>query len=120
MIVLACCCLNGWCLNEFPPIPLRGNDTTVVVRVDLIRKANVKLIEHRHCADIIATKDTIIKLEHIKYATMDSLYRAAYRDCYNRAKVLEREAAKAKSRNKVLGGATIGSIAILVLTLLIK
>lgn len=118
-IALAWSCLNGWSQNDSIH-PLRGNDTVVTVRIDLIRKANIKLIEHRHCPEIIATKDTIINLERMKYTTMDSIYRAAYRDAYVRTQVLEKQIAKTKRRNKILGGTTIGSVAIVVLTLLLK
>lgn len=112
-------CLNGWCQsNQF--IPLRGKDTIVNVRIDLIRRANVKLIEHRHCVDIISTKDTIINLERNKFAIMDSIYRVNYINCYNNIKSLEREVSKVKRRNKILGGTVVGSIAIVVLTLLVK
>lgn len=112
-------CLNGWCQNDSIH-PLRGDTTKVTISIDLIRKANIKLIEHSHCPEIIAAKDDVVGLERMKYATMDSLYKAAYSDCYNKAKALEKQVAKTKRRNKILGGTTIGSVAIVVLTLLLK
>ena len=106
MTVLVWSCLNGWCQTESPH-PLRGNDTIVNVRIDLIRKANVKLIEHKHCPDIINAKDTIIKFERLS-------------KCYNNVQILQKQINSIKRRNKILGGTAIGSIAVLVLTLLIK
>ena len=119
MTVLVWSCLNGWCQTESPH-PLRGNDTIVNVRIDLIRKANVKLIEHKHCPDIISAKDTIIRLERLKYHTLDSIYNAELVKCYNNVQVLQKQVNSTKRRNKILGGATIGSVAIVVLTLLLK
>lgn len=119
MIVLVWSCLNGWCQTESPH-PLRGNDTIVNVRIDLIRKANVKLIEHKHCPGIINAKDTIIKLERLKYNTLDSLYKVELSKYYNNAQILQKQINSTKRRNKILGGTAISSIAVLVLTLLIK
>lgn len=119
MTMLVWNCLNVWSQTDSLH-PLRGADTIVNVRIDLIRKANAKLIEHKYCHEIIATKDTIIDLERNKFAVMDSLYRANYINCYNNVKALEREVSKVKRRNKILGGTAIGSIAIVVLTLLVK
>lgn len=110
---------SGWSQNDSMH-PLRGKDTIVNVRIDLIRKANVKLIEHKHCPEIIAAKDTIINLERIKYFKMDSVYRVAYNDCYNNVCILEKQLSKTKRTNKILGGTVVGSVAIVVLTLLIK
>lgn len=119
MTVLVWSCLNGWCQTESPH-PLRGNDTIVNVRIDLIRKANVKLIEHKHCPDIINAKDTIIKLERLKYNTLDSLYKVELSKYYNNVQILQKQINSTKRRNKILGGTAVGSIAVLVLTLLIK
>lgn len=112
-------CLSGWSQNDSIH-PLRGKDTLVNVRIDLIRKANIKLIEHKHCPEIIAAKDTIINLERIKYFKLDSMYRAAYNDCYNNVRALEKQVSKTKRRNKILGGTVVGSVAIVVLSLLLK
>lgn len=119
MTVLVWNCLNGWCQTESPH-PLRGNDIIVNVRIDLIRKANVKLIEHKHCPDIINAKDTIIKLERLKYNTLDSLYKVELSKYYNNVQILQKQINSTKRRNKILGGTAVGSIAVLVLTLLIK
>ena len=100
--------------------PLWGDTTKVIVSIDLIRKANIKLIEHRHCPDIINAKDTIIRLERLKYHTLDSIYNAELAKCYNNVQVLQKQVNSTKRRNKILGGATIGSVAIVVLTLLLK
>lgn len=112
-------CSSGWSQNDSVH-PLRGNDTVVNVRIDLIRRANIKLIEHKHCPEIIAAKDTIINLERIKYFKLDSMYRAAYNDCYNNVRALEKQVSKTKRRNKILGGTVVGSVAIVVLSLLLK
>lgn len=119
MTVLVWNCLSGWSQSSSSH-PLRGNDTLVTVRIDLIRKANVKLIEHKHCPDIISTKDSIIRLERLKYSTIDSLYKASYVNCYNNVRALERQVTKTKRRNKILGGTVGCSIAIVVLSLLLK
>lgn len=118
-MVLAWSYSSAYCQNN-SLIPLRGNDTIVNVRIDLIRKANVKLIEHKYCPNIIATKDSIIKLERLKYSTIDSLYKANYVNCYNNVRTLEKQVAKTKRRNKILGGTVGCSIAIVVLSLLLK
>lgn len=103
MIVLLLTYLNGWCWNDSLHL-LRGDSTKVNIDIDLIRKANVKLIEHKHCSNIIATKDTIIALERLKYATMDSIYKVNYAICYDNVRLLERQVAKSKRKNKILGG----------------
>lgn len=54
--------------------PLRGDSATVTVPLSLIKQANNKLIEHKYCPIIIANKDSIIKLERLKYDIADSLY----------------------------------------------
>lgn len=119
MIVLVWNCLNSWSQSSSLH-PLRGNDTIVNVRIDLIRKANVKLIEHKYCPNIMATKDSIIKLERLKYFTIDSLYKANYVNCYNNVHALEKQVSKTKRRNKILGGTAVCSVAIVVLSLLLK
>lgn len=78
------------------------------------------MIEHKHCPDIINAKDTIIKFERLKYNTLDSLYKVELSKCYNNVQVLQKQVNSTKRRNKILGGATIGSVAIVVLTLLLK
>lgn len=119
VIALLLSCSSGWCQNDATH-PLRGDTTKVIVSIDLIRKANVKLIEHKHCPDIISAKDTIIRLERLKYHTLDSIYNAELIKCYNNVQVLQKQVNSTKRRNKILGGATIGSVAIVVLTLLLK
>lgn len=54
--------------------PLRGDSATVTVPLSLIKQANNKLIEHKYCPIIIANKDSIIRLERLKYDIADSLY----------------------------------------------
>lgn len=119
VITLLLSCSSGWCQSDASQ-PLRGDTTKVTVSIDLIRKANVKLIEHKHCPDIINAKDTIIRLERLKYHTLDSIYNAELVKCYNNVQVLQKQVNSTKRRNKILGGATIGSVAIVVLTLLLK
>lgn len=119
MTVLVWNCLNGWCQSDATH-PLRGDTTKVIVSIDLIRKANVKLIEHKHCPDIINAKDTIIRLERLKYHTLDSLYKVELSKYYNNVQMLQKQINSTKRRNKILGGTAIGSIAIVVLTLLLK
>jgi hypothetical protein len=119
VIALLLSCSSGWCQSDATH-SLRGDTTKVIVSIDLIRKANIKLIEHRHCPDIINAKDTIIRLERLKYHTLDSIYNAELAKCYNNVQVLQKQVNSTKRRNKILGGATIGSVAIVVLTLLLK
>ena len=119
VIALLLSCSSGWCQSDATH-PLRGDTTKVTVSIDLIRKANVKLIEHKHCPDIINAKDTIIKFERLKYNTLDSLYKVELSKCYNNVQILQKQINSTKRRNKILGGTAIGSIAVLVLTLLIK
>ena len=119
VIVLLSNSLRSWSQNDTIH-PLRGNDTIVTIGIDYIRKANVKLIEHKHCPEIIAVKDTIIKLERLKYNIMDSVYKAEYKKCYGALQQVNKDLTKTKKRNKILGGVTVGSVALTVLVLLLK
>lgn len=99
---------------------LRGNDTTVTVPLELIRKANNKLIEHKYCPIIIANKDSIINLERTKYNIADSLYRDRLIIMNQNIQRLNDDIARSNKRAKIWAGSTIGILSLFVLYVLIK
>lgn len=119
MIVLLFGYLQSWCQND-SIYPLRGKSHDVTINIDYIRKANIKLIEHKYCDTIINIKDDIIKDEQNKYLTLDSLYKVQYNKYIISNKDLNIKLEKSKKKNKTLSGITIGSVALTVLTLLVK
>lgn len=114
--------LNGWSMkNDSTGVhPLRGNDTTVTVPLELIRKANNKLIEHKYCPIIIANKDSIINLERTKYNIADSLYRDRLIIMNQNIQRLNDDIARSNKRAKIWAGSTIGILSLFVLYVLIK
>lgn len=114
--------LKSWSMKNDSTgiIPLRGNDTTVTVPLELIRKANNKLIEHKYCPIIIANKDSIINLERTKYNIADSLYRDRLIIMNQNIQRLNDDIARSNKRAKIWAGSTIGILSLFVLYVLIK
>lgn len=119
MTVLLWNCLSVWCQND-STYPLRGRSNDVLIDITDIRKANVKLTEHKYCKSIIANKDSIIKFERIRYNYLDSICKSELSKRNYDINRLNKRLDVAKRRNRILSGTAIGSIALFVLTILIK
>lgn len=107
--------------NEVTEVPLRGNfvqsDTTVVMNINLIRKANAKMIERNHFKTIIEQQDSIIadKDKYIKVQTnVISLFHHKVVDKENEIislkERIDKEHAKRKHVTYSLGGIILGII----------
>lgn len=117
-ILLVSNSLSGYCQSD--SLSYGGSNKRVTIDVEYVRRANIKLIEHESCPQIIAIKDSIIHLNQIKFAIADSLYKAEYGKLYTSAKQMEQMINKDTKRIKLYGGAAIGGIAFFVLSILIK
>ena len=88
MTVLLSTCLRSWCQSLNDAIPLRGvnnnldSSKVAIIEVDLLRKANIKLIERKMLIEVCNQQDTII----------------AFKDSY----ILEQERIIKDFQNKVL------------------
>lgn len=100
--------------------PLRGDSATVTVTLSLIKQANNKLIEHKYCPIIIANKDSIIKLERLKYDIADSLYNEKIILLTNNIQKLNNDINQKRKTIKVLSGTALGAVSLFLLTFLIK
>lgn len=123
-MILLLCCSKSWSSND--SIPLQGTDkdsTKVLIDISYIRKANIKLIKYKYNNEIIARKDSIIKLQNKQVEI--------YKEGYDRLKLhnlniehlnksLEHDLEKAKLKNKIYGGVAGGIATSLLLFILIK
>lgn len=100
--------------------PLRGDSATVIVPLSLIKQANNKLIEHKYCPIIIANKDSIIKLERLKYDIADSLYNEKIILLNDNIQKLNNDINQKRKTIKVLSGTALGAVSLFLLTFLIK
>lgn len=100
--------------------PLRGDSATVVVPLSFIKQANNKLIEHKYCPIIIANKDSIIKLERLKYNIADSLYNNKIQLMNKNIQELNNDIARSNKRAKIWAGGTLSILSLFVLYVLIK
>lgn len=100
--------------------PLRGDSATVTVPLSLIKQANNKLIEHKYCPIIIANRDSIIRLERLKYDIADSLYNDKLQLMNKNIQELNNDIARSNKRAKIWAGSTIGILSLFVLYVLIK
>ena len=114
--------LKVWSQNDSLPnhCPLRGDSVTVTVPLSLIKQANNKLIEHKYCPIIIANKDSIIKLERLKYDIADSLYNEKIVLLNNNIQKLNNDINRKRKTIKVLSGTALGAVSLFLLTFLIK
>ena len=100
--------------------PLREDSATVTVSLSLIKQANNKLIEHKYCPIIIANKDSIIRLERLKYDIADSLYNEKIMLLNNNIQKLNNDINRKRKTIKVLSGTALGAVSLFLLTFLIK
>lgn len=103
-------------------LQLIGNGKCIVP-IELIRKANAKLIERKGFAQIICQQDTIIRLQKLQIneynnIVVDMQNRIIDANKYN--KELHTVIEKQRKKNKILVGTTCGAVAITILVLLIK
>lgn len=100
--------------------PLQGDSATVTVPLSLIKQANNKLIEHKYCPIIIANKDSIIRLERLKYNIADSLYNDKLQLMNKNIQKLNNDIARSNKRAKIWAGGFLGTLSLFVLYVLIK
>ena len=120
MMIAPLGCLNSWSQTDYPVETDTISDNIVSIPVSYIRLANTKLIEHKYCDYIIATKDSVIALQNLQYEIADSLYRAQLVTSYQSVATLQRQVEKQNKKVKILTGSTIGCAGLFVLMLLIK
>lgn len=119
---------KSYCQTNKPSVSYTGElqligDGKCIVPVELIRKANAKLIERKGFAQIICQQDTIIRLQKLQIKEYSSIVvdmqsRIVDANKYNEElnAVIERQ----RKKNKILVGTTCGALAVTVLVLLIK
>ncbi len=98
-------------------------DGKCIVPIELIRKANAKLIERKGFAQIICQQDTIIRLQKLQIneynnVVIDMQSRITDANKYNEE--LHAAIEKQRKKNKILVGTTCGAVAVTMLVLLIK
>lgn len=123
MILLLLSCFTLWSReNPFKEEDLHINDTTVVIPIDIIRKANIKLIEGNYYKEMSYQKDTIIN----DLNNMVSLYVSVNDDLANKLitqeelnkKLQKNLDAKRKVNNILIGATTVGVLGTIILYLL--
>lgn len=98
-------------------------DNKCIVPVELIRRANAKLIERKGFAQLIYQQDTIIRLQKLQikeYNTIVTDMQSRIVDANKYNEELHAAIEKQKKKNRILIGTTCGAIAVTVLVLLIK
>lgn len=127
-IVLLLLTFKSYCQTKEPSVSPTGElqligDGKCVVPIELIRKANAKLIERKGFAQIICQQDTIIRLQKLQIKeynniVVDMQSRIIDANKYNEE--LNTAIERQRKKNKILVGTTCGSLAVTVLVLLIK
>lgn len=130
MLLIVCLLLTfkSYCQNKEPIVSSTGEvqligDGKCIVPIELIRKANAKLIERKGFAQIICQQDTIIRLHKLQIneynnIVIDMQSRITDANKYNEE--LHSIIEKQRKKNKILVGTTCGTVAITILVLLIK
>ena len=98
-------------------------DNKCIVPVELIRRANAKLIERKGFAQLIYQQDTIIRLQKLQikeYNTIVTDMQSRIVDANKYNEELHAAIEKQKKKNRILIGTTCGAVAVTVLVLLIK
>lgn len=119
---------KSYCQNKEPIVSSTGElqltgDGKCIVPIELIRKANTKLIERKGFAQIICQQDTIIRLQKLQIneynnIVVDMQSRITDANKYNEK--LHAAIEKQIKKNKILVGTTCGTVAVTILVLLIK
>lgn len=127
-IVLLLLTFKSYCQNKEPIVSSTGElqltgDGKCIVPIELIRKANAKLIERKGFAQIICQQDTIIRLQKLQIKeynniVVDMQSRIIDANKYNEE--LNTAIERQRKKNKILVGTTCGALAVTVLVLLIK
>lgn len=127
-IVLLLLTFKSYCQTKEPSVYPTGeiqltNDNKCIVPIELIRKANAKLIERKGFAQIICQQDTIIRLQKLQIneynnIVVDMQSRITDANKYNEK--LHAAIEKQRKNNKILVGTTCGAVAVTILVLLIK
>lgn len=126
-IVLLLLTFKSYCQTKEPSVSPTGelqltNDNKCIVPIELIKKANAKLVERKYFAKIICQQDTIIRLQKLQIneynnIVVDMQSRITDANKYNENYTL---LLKTKRENKILVGTTCGAVAVTILVLLIK
>ncbi len=122
MILLLLSCFTLWSRTTPFKEELHISDTTVVIPIDIIRKANIKLIEGNYYKEISYQKDTIIN----DLNNMVSLYISVNDDLANKLitqeelnkKLQKNLDVKRKVNNILIGTTTVGVLGTIILYLL--
>lgn len=127
-IVLSLLTFKSYCQTKGPIVSSTGElqligDGKCIVPIELIRKANAKLIERKGFAQIICQQDTIIRLQKLQIneynnIVVDMQSRITDANKYNEK--LHAAIEKQRKKNKILVGTTCGAVAVTILVLLIK
>lgn len=98
-------------------------DNKCIVPVELIRRANAKLIERKGFAQLICQQDTIIRLQKLQikeYNTIVTDMQSRIVDVNKYNEELHAAIERQKKKNRILIGTTCGAVAVTILVLLIK
>jgi hypothetical protein len=98
-------------------------DDKCIVPIELIRKANAKLIERKGFAQIICQQDTIIRLQKLQINEYNNIVvdiQSRITDANKYNEELHATIEKQRNKNKILVGTTCGAVAVTILVLLIK
>lgn len=97
-------------------------DNKCIVPVELIRRANAKLIERKGFAQLIYQQDTIIRLQKLQIKEYNTIVTDMQSRIVDANKYNEElhAAIENKEKNRILIGTTCGAVAVTVLVLLIK
>lgn len=127
-IVLLLLTFKSYCQTKEPSVSPTGelqltNDNKCIVPIELIKKANAKLVERKYFAKIICQQDTIIRLQKLQIneynnIVVDMQSRITDANKYNEK--LHAAIEKQREKNKILVGTTCGAVAVTILVLLIK
>ena len=126
-IVLLLLTFKSYCQTKEPIASPTGElqligDGKCIVPIELIRKANAKLIERKGFAQIICQQDTIrlqkLQINEYNNIVVDMQSRITDANKYNEE--LHAAIEKQRKKNKILVGTTCGAVAVTILVLLIK
>lgn len=127
-IVLLLLTFKSYCQTKEPIASSTGElqligDGKCIVPIELIRKANAKLVERKYFAKIICQQDTIINLQkqEIKeYSIIVSDMQSRILDANKYNEELQVIIEKQRVKNKIFIGTTCGAIAVTALLLLLN